>query len=402
MASPTYSQSTVNTLSNQQLKVCNSVTDLPAHAWTAYDGTHTVVYNGSEYPALTDLYEGWMYNFVAYTTDTETFGGGILTKIGGNIKVIAGELPKVLRKHVLRVGETSYTVTENTPIDISFSTVGSLFGETIVFPIGSKITYRPGLTDEIVLTLNQRIETTEGGFTVNVTPNKSGNIVRLAVAYGNRILLPNDTIPPVPADLRPLSDLSQTTGAGNGSMMSYFNARIFLLETAKNFLAVDNATILSYLTTAPTPSIKAFRFPSGFRCFESADNGNSIAWTGVDVITTVQSDVVSGFIYIPNDLKSGTREITFSYQASANPNGINRHSYASDDDFINDSKTFAQYFVDYADLFEINEIYGWDNLRYGEMTPTAGNPIEVYAPAYTPSDTAIYNDPAIMNIVCWK
>jgi hypothetical protein len=402
MAKPTYSQTTVNTLSNQRLKVCNSVADLPAHAWTAADGSPSVVYNGAEYPTLDNLYEGWIYNFVAYVTDTETFGGGIITKINGDIKVITGEKPALLRKQILNIGDTSYEVTADTPLAIAFNTFSSLFGETITLPLGSKIIYRPGLTDEIVLTLNEKVETVEGSFTANVTPNKSGTIVKKAVAYGHRILLANDTIPPVPADLKPLSDINQTTGAGNGTLITYFNARILLAELLKNYIAAPNATLISYLTTEPSATIDGHKFPSGFRCFTSSGDDVAIAWTGVDIIVTKVSTGVSGYVYIPNDAAGGLRELIFSYAPSTNPNGVNRNTYASDEDFVTDTKTFAQYFVDYQDLFEVNDRYGWDIKQYGEMTPVGGDAVEVYAPPFDPSEVSPYNDPAIMNIACWK
>jgi hypothetical protein len=252
------------------------------------------------------------------------------------------------------------------------------------------------------LTLNEKIETVEGTFTANVTPNKSGTIVKKAVAYGHRVLLANDTIPAVPTDLKPLSDISQMTGAGNGTQISYFNARIVLAELLKNYVSVDNATIITYLTAEPSTAVEGHKFPSGFRCFTSSGDDVSVAWTGVDILVSKGSCGVSSYVYIPNDAAGGLRELIFSYAPSTNPDGKNRNSYVSDEDFVNDTKTFAQYFVDYQDLFEVKDRYGWDIKRYGEMTPTDGNAVEVYAPAYEPSSVSPYNDPVIMGIVCWK
>jgi hypothetical protein len=403
MAKSTYSQDSVNALANQHLRVCNSVAELPDYDWTADDGSPSVVYNGAEYPATTDIYEGWLYSFVAYVTDTETFGGGIITKIDGEIKVITGEKPALLRKQILNIGDVSYEVVEGVTIDIGFTTFGSLFGETITLPAGSTIVYRPGLTDEIVLTLNEKIETVEGAFTANVTPNRSGTVVRLGVAYGHRILLANDTIPAVPTGLRPLSDISQTSGAGNGTVMSYFNLRIFLQQIAKNYIAYDDDAIIEFLNNGGTQTIVPLRFPSGVEVMSSSDNSLLLMWTGVSVIAAIQSNTVSSYIYIPNESKGGTIEQIFTHTAAGSvPSGVNIHTYASDEDFVKDSKTLAQYFVDYGDLFEAKDLSPWTVNRYGEFVLIDGGTIEAYAPPNDPTELAPYNDPAMMNIVCWK
>jgi hypothetical protein len=303
----------------------------------------------------------------------------------------------------LNIGEGSSEVTAGTPIDVGFTTLGSLFGETITLPAGSTIVYRPGLTDEIVLTLNEKVEVVEGAFTANVTPNRSGTVVRLAIAYGHRILLANDTIPAVPTGLRPLSDISQTSGAGNGTIMSYFNLRIFLTQIAKNFIAFDDAEIVNFLNNGGTAMITTLRFPTGVEVNRSSDNSTILIWTGASVIAAIQNTTVSSYIYIPNETKGGTIEQVFSHAAAGSaPSGKNIHTYASDEDFVKDSKTLAQYFVDYGDLFEAKDISPWNVNRYGEFVPLDGVAIEAYAPPNDPTEVSPYNDPAMMNIVCWK